>query len=287
MLRYRSSSPLCVGTVSSGRPSNSSAARRTKSIARSASTHSRLDSSQLNSNFHYSHTCSHSIITGASIRYAGAVGSGSATQIFRCGKSVSQFAVVALLLIATSPLIAQTGQVRVRITDPLGAKIFDAPGSFRDKGGNVIREARSDRTGEVLLANLPVGEGRVELAVPGFRPVTYTDVKVGSDSEVVLNVQLQQMVIHVDYDGGRLPRSVKRVRIRVTNSAGLPIRSAHGWVVSDTVGPIVTADDNGQLLFQSVPPYPGIAVVANGFSSAVVQLKSDAGSEMRVNVVLN
>ena len=59
MLRNRSSSPRGVGTVSSGRPSNKLKARRRKSIPRSANTHSRLASSQLNASIHYTHKCSH------------------------------------------------------------------------------------------------------------------------------------------------------------------------------------------------------------------------------------
>src|SRR5271155_1147405 len=59
MLRKRSSSSLWVGTVSKGRPSNRLKATRRKSIPRSANTHSRFGSSQLNSTFNCSNSCTH------------------------------------------------------------------------------------------------------------------------------------------------------------------------------------------------------------------------------------
>ena len=60
ILKKRSSPPRGVGTVSRGRPSNKLKATRRKSIPRSASTHSRFGSSQLNSTLYYTHNCTHS-----------------------------------------------------------------------------------------------------------------------------------------------------------------------------------------------------------------------------------
>lgn len=60
MLKKRSSPHRGVGTVSRGRPSNKLKAKRRKSIPRSASTHSRFGSSQLNSNWKCIHNCTHS-----------------------------------------------------------------------------------------------------------------------------------------------------------------------------------------------------------------------------------
>jgi hypothetical protein len=59
MLRKRYSPPRGVGTVSKARPSNKLKAITRKSIPRSASTHSRFGSSQLNSTAQHTHDCTH------------------------------------------------------------------------------------------------------------------------------------------------------------------------------------------------------------------------------------
>ena len=200
--------------------------------------------------------------------------------------SRGRFAVIVpTLLAAISPLLAQTGSVRVRVTDPLGARISDAVASFLDKDKKVIRQARSDRMGELILTNLPVGDGNVEIDIPGFRHMTWIGLKVGAQGETLLSVQLQPARINVDYVGpGPVP--VKRVRVHVTDSTGLPTKNAHGWAISDGENSLVTADEHAELVFDSIPPYPGLVVAADGFSSKVVELASDGGDEVRVDVVL-
>jgi hypothetical protein len=194
--------------------------------------------------------------------------------------------VAGLLLAAVLPLVGQTGRVRVRITDPLGARIFDAPVSFFDKDRKVVQQARSDRMGELVLTDLPVGEGSVEIAVPGFKRMTYAQLKVDSEGEKVIDAKLQPARISVDYEGSTGPLAVKRVIVHATDAAGVPIESAHGWNIDDGQNPVVTANGRGELVFNWVSLYPGVVIVADGFASKVVTFDPGKTGDVRVNVVL-
>jgi len=163
----------------------------------------------------------------------------------------------------------------------LGARPADAEVSLLGSDHRtVIRTVRSDRTGEAVLSGVPAGDYTVLINVPGFKKMMYTSLAIESQADVVINIQLQVMIIYVDYDGDKWPPLIKQVRIKAVDTTGEPITSAHGWVISDVVAPPVLADKSGQMLFTSVPPYPGIVVSADGFQSKLLLVTTEDAGEV-------
>jgi uncharacterized surface anchored protein len=75
---------------------------------------------------------------------------------------------VGALLTAISPLMAQSGRVRIRVTDVTGAVISGAQVSQVGSDRMPIQTATSDSSGEAVFANLPMGDCRFVAASPGF-----------------------------------------------------------------------------------------------------------------------
>ena len=62
------------------------------------------------------------------------------------------------LLKAVSPLMAQAGRVRIRVTDASGAVITKAWASLLGADGKPIREAHANEAGEIILTDLPLAD---------------------------------------------------------------------------------------------------------------------------------
>lgn len=83
---------------------------------------------------------------------------------------------VGALLTAISPLMAQSGRVRIRVIDASGAVISRADVSLLGVDGNPQRRLQTDDIGEVVITDLPMGNSRVRISSPGFdtQPLTVT-----------------------------------------------------------------------------------------------------------------
>jgi len=68
------------------------------------------------------------------------------------------------LLTAISPLMAQSGRVRVRVMDAAGAVI---PGAEVLLSGVLV--GRADQRGEIVLMGLPIGESQLTVTRSGFK----------------------------------------------------------------------------------------------------------------------
>jgi uncharacterized surface anchored protein len=97
---------------------------------------------------------------------------------------------VGALLTAISPLMAQTGRVRIQVTDASGAVVPGAVASLLGPDDNVIRTARSDGLGEIVLTDLPFGDCRFAVATPGFKARRLT-VTVRNGDEVKIEAVLE------------------------------------------------------------------------------------------------
>jgi hypothetical protein len=97
---------------------------------------------------------------------------------------------VGALLTAVSPLMAQTGRVRIRVTDATGAVITTAEGSLIRADDKPEQTAQANAAGEITLADLPLGNCRLEITATGFRkrPLTVT---LRSDEEVKIETRLE------------------------------------------------------------------------------------------------
>jgi hypothetical protein len=97
---------------------------------------------------------------------------------------------VGALLTAISPLMAQTGRVLIRVTDASGAVIPGAVASLLGADDKVIRTARSDGLGEIVLTDLPFGDSRFTIATPGFQTRRLT-VTIRNGDEVKIETTLE------------------------------------------------------------------------------------------------
>jgi hypothetical protein len=73
------------------------------------------------------------------------------------------------LLTAVSPLMAQSGRVRIRVTDLTGTVIPGAEASLLGIDEKLILAGRADKAGEIVLTGLPIGDSRITLTCPGFK----------------------------------------------------------------------------------------------------------------------
>ena len=64
--------------------------------------------------------------------------------------------------------MAQAGRVRIRVTDPTGAVIPDARVSLLGRDDMPARTEQTDELGEIVFADLPLGDLRIEVVKLGF-----------------------------------------------------------------------------------------------------------------------
>ena len=95
------------------------------------------------------------------------------------------------LLTAISPLMAQTGRVRIRVTEATGAVVTTAEAALLGVDAKPIRTLRANDAGEIAWMDLPLGDCRFALIAPGFkaRPLLVTlrnsdEVKIEATLEV-------------------------------------------------------------------------------------------------------
>src|SRR5215472_3790014 len=79
--------------------------------------------------------------------------------------------VLAFLVLASLSLSAQqiTGNIRGTVTDPSGAVIRDAAVTARQAETGLARSTTTDRDGNYVLLELPVGHYRLQVAAKGFQ----------------------------------------------------------------------------------------------------------------------
>ena len=79
--------------------------------------------------------------------------------------------VLASAMLASLGLSAQqiTGNIRGTVTDPSGAVIRDASVTARQAETGLTRETSTDRNGNYVVLELPVGHYRLQIAAKGFQ----------------------------------------------------------------------------------------------------------------------
>jgi Carboxypeptidase regulatory-like domain len=97
---------------------------------------------------------------------------------------------VGALLTAISPLMAQTGRVRIRVTDATGAVVPGAVASLLGADDKPVRTAQSDGMGEIEFGDLPFGDCRFTVATPGFQTRRLT-VTIRNGDEVKIEATLE------------------------------------------------------------------------------------------------
>jgi len=96
---------------------------------------------------------------------------------------------VGALLTVISPLMAQSGRVRIRVTDPTGAVIPGAEASLFGTDNQPKLIMKADDLGEIVLTDLPIGDSRVIVSCRGFSSLPLT-VTVRNSDEVKVEARL-------------------------------------------------------------------------------------------------
>jgi len=92
------------------------------------------------------------------------------------------------LLIAVAPLFAQTGRVRIRVTDFVDGSVPTAEASLLGPNGKTQRTEPADAAGEILWTDLPLGDSVIVVSAPGYRPRRLT-VTSRNDRELLVEVR--------------------------------------------------------------------------------------------------
>jgi Carboxypeptidase regulatory-like domain len=101
---------------------------------------------------------------------------------------------VGALLTAISPLIAQSGRVRIRVIEAIGAVVPGAEASLLGPDDKPTRTEQSNEEGEVIFTDLPIGDSRLMVNRQGFRSLTLT-VTVQNSEEVRVDAKLEVAVM--------------------------------------------------------------------------------------------
>jgi Carboxypeptidase regulatory-like domain len=118
---------------------------------------------------------------------------------YLAGESVSparsrRAVLVGALLSVVSPLLAQSGRVRFRVSDQTGALVPGAEISLLDKENEVSLTLHADNAGAAVFTGLPWGVARFTVASPGFPTIPVT-VTISSGREVKVWATLRFPVV--------------------------------------------------------------------------------------------
>jgi len=119
----------------------------------------------------------------------------------KCVRNLSKFAAIAMMLFATLNLAAQeiTGSIRGTVSDPTQANVQNASVTAIQVETGLARSVVTDRLGDFLLVELPIGHYKLEVRAQGFQKYLREGItldvnesatvpvhlKVGSDSQQV------------------------------------------------------------------------------------------------------
>lgn len=101
---------------------------------------------------------------------------------------------IGALLTAISPLMAQAGRVRIRVTDPTGAVIPTARASLLGPNDKPIRTAGANEVGEIVFTDLPLGDARFAVVEQGF-PTRRLTALIQNGEEVKMEAALDGALV--------------------------------------------------------------------------------------------
>ena len=98
---------------------------------------------------------------------------------------------VGALLTAVSPLMAQSGRVRIRVTDITGAVVPQAEASvLQGEFDYVASSGKANEEGEIILPDLPMGELRLKVSCPGFNNFSKI-ITIRNSDELKIDAKLE------------------------------------------------------------------------------------------------
>jgi len=95
------------------------------------------------------------------------------------------------LILAASPLVAQTGQITGRVTDQAGAAVPATQVIIRESAIGRDRVLQTNADGLYTASALQPGEYSITVTHPGFKTVTKTGIQLQVDQDVRLDLPLE------------------------------------------------------------------------------------------------
>jgi len=86
--------------------------------------------------------------------------------------------------------MAQSGRVRIRVTDASGTVIPQAQASLIGGDGKPTLTVSANEVGEIVLTDLPIGESRLRVSRPGFKSLALT-LTVQNSDELKVDAKLE------------------------------------------------------------------------------------------------
>ena len=103
----------------------------------------------------------------------------------------TRFAVlIAGVLTAILPLLAQAASLRIRVTDPTGARVWTSSASLLGPDDKPKLTARANSVGEIIVTDLPPGEHRFVVSAPGFKKRLLT-LTLSSNKKAMIETALE------------------------------------------------------------------------------------------------
>src|SRR5256885_4302971 len=99
------------------------------------------------------------------------------------------FGVSLILTLGYAPAWAQaTAQISGTVTDQSGARLPGAEVTATQTGTGLSRTVVSNESGTYVLASLPTGPYKLEVALPGFRAFAQTGIVLDVNANPVINI---------------------------------------------------------------------------------------------------
>ena len=140
------------------------------------------------------------------------------------------------LLTAVSPLMAQNGRIRVRITDASGAAVAGANGRLLDSDGTTVQTALSGKSGELSFAGLSSAQWRINVISVGFKTFKVL-TNLWYSKEIIIDARLEVGTVGTIVYVGPMPQTESLAVVYVR------VRDPDGNVVSGGSATLLGAND--------------------------------------------
>lgn len=119
---------------------------------------------------------------------------------------MKRYAAVFGALLLAWPLVAQTGAVRIRVTDPSGSAISEATVSLINNGDRSLRTLSTNDAGEVLWTDLPLGDAHFFASATGFSLRRLrTTIRDGDEQNIAVSLEVAPLEDVPDVETIQMP----------------------------------------------------------------------------------
>ena len=104
----------------------------------------------------------------------------------------------ALVALASTVALAQTGAIQGTVTDKSGAVVQGAEVTVKSLGTNAVRTVTTGSTGVYSFPNLPVGHYGISMTKTGFKVYRLVDVELTVAQALGVDAALERYIIHFE-----------------------------------------------------------------------------------------